>query len=139
MNEEIKQIAAYETYALRHQVMWPNMPLEFVQLKDDAKGIHFGLFKNTKLIGVVSLFVTATGAQFRKLAIAGAEQGKGYGTRLVQHIIEHVNTDKNSTHLWCNARADKIKFYQKFGMVESGERFQKEGVAFCVMTLSFLK
>lgn len=40
----IRSIAASETYALRHSVLWPHKPLSYVQLSDDADGQHFGAF-----------------------------------------------------------------------------------------------
>ncbi len=54
MNIKIREIQAQETYKLRHQVMWPDKPIEFVKLNDDENGIHFGLLKDSNIISVVS-------------------------------------------------------------------------------------
>jgi hypothetical protein len=51
---EIKEISASETWPLRHKVMWPNKPLGFIVLSNDAEGIHYGLFENKILISVIS-------------------------------------------------------------------------------------
>jgi len=37
---EIKQITAQETYNLRHEVMWPDKPLDFVKLDNDEEGLY---------------------------------------------------------------------------------------------------
>ena len=39
MPHKITQIKAEETYDLRHTVMWPNQPREFIILDDDKDGI----------------------------------------------------------------------------------------------------
>ena len=33
---EIREIKAQETYPLRHEVMWPDEPLDFVKLNNDV-------------------------------------------------------------------------------------------------------
>ena len=86
---KIEQISAAETWPLRHEVMWPEMPFDFIQLPEDKNGIHFGLYVNNDLKSVVSLFSTNTHtAQFRKFATKIEEQGKGYGSKLLLHLME---------------------------------------------------
>ena len=65
---EIKEIEASETWPLRHKVMWPSKPIEFVVLPNDDEGLHFGLFDDEILISVISLFIESQGGQFRKFA-----------------------------------------------------------------------
>ena len=69
MNIEIREIQAQETYDLRHQVMWPDKPIEFVRLNNDKEGMHFGLLKDSDIISIVSLFIKDNCAQFRKFAL----------------------------------------------------------------------
>ena len=78
---EIRSIEAEDTLAIRHEVMWPDQPLDYVKLPDDEKGLHYGLFYEGELITVVSLFLDRESAQFRKLATLQHYQGKGYGLR----------------------------------------------------------
>ncbi|KAI0888365.1 GCN5-like N-acetyltransferase [Annulohypoxylon maeteangense] len=40
----VRQISAHQTYALRHDVLWPDKPTAYVQLPDDEAGQHFGAF-----------------------------------------------------------------------------------------------
>jgi predicted GNAT family N-acyltransferase len=130
---EIKQITAQETYNLRHEVMWPDKPLDFVKLDNDEEGIHFGLLKNNAIVAVVSLFVEGNKAQFRKLATKTSEQGKGYATGLLQYLINYTVEIGDIHCLWCNARADKTGFYKNFGMIETEQIFQKGGLNYCIM------
>lgn len=113
--------------------MWPDMPFEFVKLPEDNNGSHFGLFINEDLISIVSLFQTETGvAQFRKFATITSEQGKGYGSNLLSHLMEYVLKQGYHT-LWCNARIDKTDFYKKFGMFETQETFMKQNIKFVIL------
>ncbi len=125
----IKQITAKETYPLRHSVMWPNQPISFIQLSDDEKGIHFALFRDEELLSVISLFIDQKSAQFRKFATLTTEQNKGYGTTLLQHVIDYT-INKKINLLWCNARVDKTGYYKKFGFKETNKTYRKKGIDF---------
>lgn len=130
---QIKVIKVEDTWALRHEVMWPTMPFDFVKLPEDEKGTHFGLFKKEELISVISLFETAPGvAQFRKFATKETEQGKGYGSKLLKHLIDFAQNQRFKT-LWCNARVDKTDFYINFGMFETEETYVKQNLKFVIL------
>jgi GNAT superfamily N-acetyltransferase len=84
----IQPIAAAHTYALRHAVLWPDQPLAYVQLPDDAAGQHFGAFEEEELVAVISLFIGPDGvARFRKFSTAVAWQGRGIGSALLRHVM----------------------------------------------------
>ncbi|PWJ98985.1 acetyltransferase (GNAT) family protein [Flavobacterium araucananum] len=89
----IKVIKASETWQIRHVVMWPDQPFEFVQLEEDNSGLHFGVFDGEKLVSIVSCFIVGTEMQFRKLATLDDYQGKGMASTLLKHILE-VAKDK---------------------------------------------
>lgn len=136
MSIKIKKIHAQETHDIRHQVMWPNKPKEFVILSNDDEGLHFGLWKNSDIVSVVSLFTKDGSAQFRKFATKASEQGNGYGTLLLNHLM-HVISKQKIQKLWCNARVDKASFYEKFGMFQTSKNFTKEGVKYVIMEKIF--
>ena len=128
----IKEIAAAQTYHLRHTVMWPSRPMAFIQLPEDENGVHFGLYKEEELLCIVSLFITDRTAQFRKLATKVSEQGKGYASEILLHLISYC-TSLNIEKLWCNARVSKTHFYQKFGFEETKKTYTKGGIDFRVL------
>ena len=129
----IKLISAEETWKLRHEVLWPDMPFDFIKLPEDSDGYHFGGYKDDMLVSVVSLFQTETGiVQFRKFATKPNEQGKGYGSKLLYHLIEFAK-QKGFHTLWCNARADKTSFYEKFGMFKTQETYIKQNIKFVIL------
>jgi predicted GNAT family N-acyltransferase len=133
---EIKQIQPADTWEIRHRVMWANKPFEYVQLAEDEKGLHFGVFKNTQLVSVVSLFIEQDSAQFRKFATEISEQGKGYGGKLLGYLIEET-IQRNIKTLWCNARLSATGLYQKFGFQIVSESWVKDGVEYVKMEKNF--
>ncbi|QWX84906.1 GNAT family N-acetyltransferase [Cellulophaga sp. HaHaR_3_176] len=131
---EIKKITTEETYHLRHTVMYPNLPLEAIKLPKDNKGEHFAVVKNDVIVSVVSLFFENNNAQFRKLATAVSEQGKGHASSLIKHIIEYSKKEKTKK-IWCNARILKIAFYKKFGLLETTKTYSKDGFDFIILEM----
>lgn len=132
----IKQIEASETWPLRHKVMWPNKPLDFVVLPNDEEGLHFGLYEKERLVSVISLFIDGQEGQFRKFATDDYFQGKGYGTKLLNHLIAEAKK-LNIRSLRCNARITAIEFYQRFGMRVASESIRKNGKDYIMMELDF--
>lgn len=121
------------TWPLRHEVLWPDQPFDFIKLPEDSNGNHFGLFLDNELISIVSLFQTDTGTvQFRKFATKTNEQGKGYGTKLLLHLMEFAQ-DQGFHTLWCNARIDKTDYYKNFGMVETDKTYIKQNLKFVIL------
>lgn len=131
---EIKSIEASQTWQIRHEVMWPDQPLEFVQLEEDNLGLHFGVFDQEKLISIVSCFVVDDEMQFRKLATLQEFQGKGSASRLLHYILK-LAKEKNLKKVWCNARTNKKSFYEKFGMKDTLKTFIKANQEFTIMEI----
>jgi len=131
---QIEQIFPSLTWRIRHEVMYPDLPLDSVKLADDFEGIHFGLYLEHKLTGVVSLFHTGDVYQFRKLAIADQVQKSGLGSMLMEYLLDYCKIQKASK-LWCNARVNAKEFYYKFGFQETEKTFFKDGFDFVVMEL----
>jgi len=128
----ILKITPQDTYPIRHQVMWPDKPIEYVQLEEDQHGLHFGVYHNSQLVSVVSLFIDGDQAQFRKFATLEHVQGKGYGSALLQHLVNEAH-NYNIRTLWCNARASKTGFYKKAGFHTTDKTFVKDGMPYVVM------
>jgi len=135
-NIEIKQIKGEQTWAIRHKVMWPEQPLDFIKLPNDDEGFHLGLFVNHKLISVISIFINEKEAQFRKLATLQNQQGKGYGTQLL-HKVMQIAKQKQLKRIWCNARLNKTYFYTNFKLKVTENTFTKFGINYVVMERYF--
>ena len=133
---KIKNIQASETWDLCHRVMAPNRSFDAIKLPKDEEGLHFGLFEDNKLISVISLFMKKDNAQFRKFATEISEQNKGYGSILLNHIIEE-SIKNNVKNLWCNARLTALGFYEKFGFRAVSETWIDNEIKYVKMEKSF--
>lgn len=125
----IRIIRPEQTHALRHQVLWPDRPLSFVQLEEDAQGLHYGAFVHQEVIGVISVFSEGGIHRFRKFAVHPDYQGKGIGTALLTHVISQIRME-GGTQLWCDARVSAIPFYERLGMKPDGGIFYKGEIAY---------
>lgn len=132
---EVKKINASDTWQIRHEVMWPDQPFEFVQLEEDNLGFHFGVFEEDKLVSIVSCFMEEKEMQFRKLATLEEYQGKGIASHLLKYILEFAK-EKGVEKVWCNARTNKKSFYEKLGMIDTFKTFVKSGQEFTIMKIS---
>jgi len=130
---EIRPIPAEATYALRHQVLWPDKPLDYVKVENDAAGHHFGAFRHDELQAVISLFVEGEEARFRKFATRPDCQGQGLGTALLQRVFAEAQR-QGARRIWCDARQDSASFYARFDMQPEGEIFYKGTVPYVRMT-----
>ena len=130
----IQEISPTQTYPLRHQVLWPDKPVEFVKVPDDEQGIHLGYFLDNQLVSVISLFIDAQGvARFRKFATHPSFQRKGIGSQLLAAVFQRAK-DAKASQLWCDARLDAQPFYERFGMQPEGEIFHKGAIPYVKMS-----
>ena len=129
---EIKEIKPSETLDLRHRILSPNKSVNLIILAEDDAGQHFGLFQSEKIVSVISLFVENDNAQFRKFATETTEQHKGYGSILLNYVIEE-SVKNNVTNLWCNARLTALGFYEKFGFEVVSEKWIKNDIEYVKM------
>nr|WP_236023317.1 1-(5-phosphoribosyl)-5-[(5-phosphoribosylamino)methylideneamino]imidazole-4-carboxamide isomerase [Chitinophaga chungangae] len=114
--------------------MYPTWPLERVTLPHDADGLHYGLYSGGRLVTVVSLFIEDDTAQFRKLATAQDQQGRGFGKLMMKHLLD-VCRERGITTLWCNARESALDFYRQLGFTAFSERFFKDDLPFLKMKI----
>lgn len=135
---QIRRITTEETLELRRDVLYPEASLAAVKVPHDEDGWHFGLFEGAQLVGVVSLFTARRAAQFRKLAVHPACQGKGYGKLLMEHL-EALCRKERIPLLWCNARNTAEGFYLKRGYAYVGDHFKKDNIIFRKMELQLDK
>lgn len=131
----VEQIFPSLTWRIRHVSMYPDQPFDFVKLENDFDGIHFGIYVDYELTGVVSLFLENEAAQFRKLAVLPAAQHQGLGTQLMNYLIDFCKIQK-LTKLWCNARVNSKEFYIKFGFHETNQTYSAAGFDFVRMELA---
>jgi GNAT superfamily N-acetyltransferase len=127
MNDiSIEQIRPELTWRLRQQVLYPQQQLNEMEMEEDNDGYHFGVFRENKLVAVVSLFAKGEGFQFRKFAVDPSLQNMGIGSALLQYITDFA-VNEGAVRLWCNARLTAVAFYLKHNFLQTGEYFSKNG------------
>jgi phosphoribosylformimino-5-aminoimidazole carboxamide ribotide isomerase len=129
---EIKPVSLTDVWAMRQCVMYPQENLDFVKLEEDNVGLHWGVYTRNGLVSVISVFEQRNTVQFRKFATLAHEQGKGYGTALLQYVLDWAKR-KGKQSIWCNARLSATGIYKKFGMQATGQTWQKYGLDFIKM------
>lgn len=125
-NISIEQIRPELTWRLRQQVLYPQQQLQEMEMEEENNGYHFGVFRENKLVAVVSLFLRSEDCQFRKFAVDPLVQRMGIGSALLQYITGFA-LNEGAARLWCNARLTAIPFYLKHDFVQTGEYFSKNG------------
>ena len=128
---EIKKINSIDTYPVRHEVLRKGKPIETCQFKgdDDENTVHFGLYQNERLNGIISifkekndLFSETNQFQIRGMAVLEAFQGKGFGVELVKEAENHC-INLNTDLIWFNARENAVPFYKKLDYIIIGDSF----------------
>ncbi|KAI0691158.1 GCN5-related N-acetyltransferase [Cerioporus squamosus] len=147
----IRRISAEETVPLRHSVLWPEHPVSYVLLPEDASGYHYGaLLPDTATpVAVISVFVdplpptpgaictpsdtSARAARFRKFACDPRYQGRGIGTMLLKHVFEVAVSEMVCGVIWCDARMSAAGWYERRGMKKYGDTFFKGDIEYVRM------
>ena len=129
MEVVIKKASLEEILPIRHKVLWPDKPFEFVKVDGDEEGIHFGLYEDSKLVTVISLFAEGKNLRFRKFATLRKYQNRGLGKLMILKVIDYAQ-ENNFERLWCDARTDALNFYERAGFQKISEPFFKENIEY---------
>jgi GNAT superfamily N-acetyltransferase len=130
----VASCGADEVIALRQAVLRPHQRPDEVRFPDDdgPATAHFcARDDDGQVVGVVSLMKQCppwqTGLdawQLRGMATASEWRGMGVGRALVGAVFDHVAAGGGGL-LWCNARLAAVGFYERAGMVTTGDIWQE--------------
>ena len=129
---QIEQIRQELTWRLRRDVLYPDEPLHQMEMEEDNHGYHFGAYKDSQLLGIVSVFIKGADLQFRKFAVVPEAQGQGVGKALLAYITD-FGINEGCNRIWCNARLSAIGFYAKYGFKQTGETFTRNSFDYEIM------
>ncbi len=73
----IQPVSLNEVWAMRQAVMYPQESISFVQVEDDEKGLHLGLYDHGELVSVISVFDRNGAVQFRRVRYQNQLAGQG--------------------------------------------------------------
>ena len=114
---------------IRHRVLWPDKPVEFVRVEGDQAGVHFGLYRNFQLVTIISLFAEGESLRFRKFATLPEFQNQGLGKKMILFVTDYAR-ENNFKRVWCDARTDALSFYERSGFRKFSEAFKKEDIEY---------
>ena len=126
-NFEIVDVA--EILAFRQAMLWPDKPLSHVKVAGDETAIHICLRHNDAIIAAGSFFPTGSNAQLRKLAVSADLRGQGVGKALISFGADCL-AQRGVRHLWCDARATAVGFYESLGFQVDPSVYLKSDVAY---------
>ncbi len=129
----IQIVDANTVLPVRQQVLWPNHPMAFCRIDEDAQGIHYAALIADEPVCVASIYDQAGQYQLRKFATLAQFQGRGIGREVLSRIIEDLE-QTNRCALWCDARKTAIRFYQKLGFTVNSDVFNKHGLEYVKMS-----
>jgi phosphoribosylformimino-5-aminoimidazole carboxamide ribotide isomerase len=132
----IRQTPVEAVWQMRQEVMYPAETIDFVKLDNDADGMHWGMYIEEELVSVISVFDEVETVQFRKFATRINHQGKGYGSALLDFVMQQAIQQQKKS-IWCNARLSATGLYEKFGMQPVGQTWNKYGIEFIKMEKQF--
>jgi GNAT superfamily N-acetyltransferase len=133
---EIKIIPSKETYLVRQPVLRFGKPIEscFFDGDDLETTVHFGLYYNQHLAGVISIFENKSKhfnedrqMQIRGMAVLEEHQKKGLGNFLINRAEEYAKS-RNVPLLWFNARESAVGFYEKLRYETIGSAFEIKNI-----------
>jgi predicted GNAT family N-acyltransferase len=134
---EIGEIPLEHVWEIRRNSLWPDRPLNFVKIDQDAEAWHIGIRHEDKWISCLSVFFEGNGvAQFRKFGTLVAFQGQGFGSQLLTYMFESLKS-KGFQIVYCSARLEKTDFYERFGMQKTGNSYEKNQKQYIRMELTF--
>lgn len=128
----LKEITYKDCYELRLKVLKRKEWDYAYQYSGDEETttFHLGIFHEDRLVTIASFFansnehiVAQNPIQLRGMATLSEYQGKGLGRLMIQAAIEE-SKKRDHDLLWCNAREEAVKFYEKLGFQIRSNRFE---------------
>jgi GNAT superfamily N-acetyltransferase len=131
----VRRCGPDEVLFLRQAVLRPHQRADEVRFPGDdgPDTFHFCVpDQDGQPIGVVSLMrqmpswrpQAVDAWQFRGMATGPHWRGRGVGRALVDALVDHVASGGGGL-LWCNARLTAVGFYERAGMVTTGEAWEE--------------
>lgn len=128
---EIKTIPSKATFSVRQPILRPGKSLSSCVFDGDdlESTVHFGLYIDEDLVGVVSVFENRNAVfndisqiQIRGMAVLDEHQKKGLGNFLINHVEKYAKS-QNVSLIWFNARETAVQFYKKLQYTTFGSPF----------------
>ena len=131
--EEIAQVFAIRTEVfVNEQMCLPSE--EFDAL--DAVARHYLLFEDAKPVATGRYRKTEKGIKVERIATLKSARGKGYASRIIQHIItESAKAYPDCHHYYLHAQVSVLPLYASLGFTPYGDTFIEADIVHQAMEL----
>ena len=131
---EVKQISSKDTYAIRQQILFPEVGDHQFNGDDADQTIHLGAFRDKKLVSVASFYFNShpdldysNQFQIQGMATLPEYQGQGLSRELLKVGFPLIKRNFADV-VWCFARTSAVGFYEKTGFEKLGCPFNVDEI-----------
>ena len=131
---DISSTALYNlALAIRQKVFIEGQNVDpALEIENEANCTHYLLFLDDRAIGTARWRVTEKGIKLERFAILGKYRNKGYGTVILEKVLQDIIPENRKIYLHSQLQA--VPYYQRKGFIKSGEVFQEAGIDHYLMT-----
>lgn len=128
--EQMKQV-----YQIRKEVFIQEQKVpESIELDGfDDLSLHFILYEDHKPVSTLRLRPVGGDLKVERVATIKEARGKGYATKLMEHIQTNKERFEPTGRLKMHAQLDAKGFYEKLGWQVQSEIFYEAGIAHILM------
>jgi len=118
--------------AIRHEVFVDeqNVPEE-LEYENDEEAVNYLLYADGLAKGTARWRETHAGIKLERFAVFASERGKGYGTLLLERILEDVMP--SGKRIYLHAQISAISYYLNAGFETEGHSFSEAGIEHYLM------
>ena len=127
--------ALAEELALRRRALAEplGLTLDAVRFAFEAESLRLWAFEGGSLVGCVLFHREPDGGRLYQMAVEQALRGRGVGRALVERLHDELRP-RGVSHVWLNARAPVVGFYERLGYAAAGPPFVEVGIQHQRMT-----
>ena len=93
----------------------------------EADSAHFLLLKDKRPVGSSRYRWVGRSIKVERLAVLKEERGKGYGSFILERMLEEMLTLKPN-NIFIHSQTAVAGFYQRFGFRRSGDEFEEANI-----------
>lgn len=97
-----------------------------LEIENEGLCTHYLLLLNEQAIGTARWRETDKGIKLERFAILNICRNKGYGTILLEKVLQDILPLKRKIYLHSQLKA--VPYYQRQGFVQTGDIFQEAGI-----------
>jgi len=140
----VEFVPGWTTWPLRQQVLRPGRPVRHCLYpgEDDPRAVSAAALRRRPGAGELDVLAVgvvlpeaptwetagaAPGWRVRGMATEPAARGQGFGTRVLDLLIDHV-ADHGGGIVWCHARTPALHLYERAGFLARGHVFELDEI-----------